>query len=91
MENIYKNCQSCGMPLKRDENGGGTNADGSKSTVYCSRCYQDGKYKEPNMTLEQMKTKVKQKLVEFGFPGFMAGFFTGKIPKLLRWKDQPPN
>ena len=29
----YKNCQSCGMPLRRDEKGGGTNADGSKSTI----------------------------------------------------------
>ncbi len=30
MQNRYKNCQSCGMPLSRDEKGGGTNADGSK-------------------------------------------------------------
>ncbi|WP_224768159.1 zinc ribbon domain-containing protein [Metabacillus idriensis] len=34
----YKNCQSCGMPLSKDEHGGGTEADGSKSTKYCSRC-----------------------------------------------------
>ena len=26
MEKVYKNCQSCGMPLKKDEKGGGTNA-----------------------------------------------------------------
>ena len=31
----YKNCQSCGMPLSRDPNGGGTNADGSASAMYC--------------------------------------------------------
>jgi hypothetical protein len=24
-------CQSCGMPLKQDPQGGGTNADGSKN------------------------------------------------------------
>lgn len=24
MEKIYKNCQSCGMPLKKDEKGVGT-------------------------------------------------------------------
>ena len=29
MTNESKNCQSCGMPLKRDAKGGGTNADGS--------------------------------------------------------------
>jgi hypothetical protein len=31
MEKVYKNCQSCGMPLKKDAKGGGTNADGSKA------------------------------------------------------------
>lgn len=36
MDTAYKNCQSCGMPMSRDEQGGGTNADGSKSTMDCS-------------------------------------------------------
>ena len=33
-------CQSCGMPLSRDSLGGGTNADGSSSTEYCSHCFR---------------------------------------------------
>jgi hypothetical protein len=33
-------CQSCGMPLSRDELGGGTNADGSRSTEYYSHCFR---------------------------------------------------
>ncbi|WP_307428899.1 zinc ribbon domain-containing protein [Bacillus sp. V2I10] len=37
----YKNCQSCGMPLYRDEHGGGTEANGTKSSKYCSHCYQN--------------------------------------------------
>lgn len=86
MEKAYKNCQSCGMPMKRDELGGGTNADGSKSLMYCSRCYQDGKFVNPDMTVDEMKTLVKGKLKEFGFPGFIAGIFTRKIPTLERWK-----
>jgi putative zinc ribbon protein len=84
----YKNCQSCGMPHKRDEKGGGTNADGSKSKTYCSKCYENGKFKNPNMTVDEMKTLVKGKLKEFGFPGFIAGMFTKGIPKLERWKNQ---
>ena len=32
-------CQSCGMPLKSDPGGGGTNADGTHSDEYCSYCY----------------------------------------------------
>lgn len=87
MEKSYKNCQSCGMPMKRDEQGGGTNADGSKSTMYCSKCYQQGKFTSPNMTVLEMKALVKAKLKEFGFPGFLAGVFTRNIPNLERWKN----
>lgn len=85
MSTIYKNCQSCGMPLKRDEKGGGTNADGSKSTMYCSHCYENGKYTLPDITVDEMKTRVKGKMKEMGF-GFMAGLFTRGIPKLERWR-----
>jgi len=85
MESAYKNCQSCGMPLKRDEKGGGSNADGSKSTIYCSKCYENGKFKNPDMTVDEMKILVKGKLKEFGFPGFIAGWFTKGIPNLKRW------
>lgn len=87
MEKVYKNCQSCGMPLKKDEKGGGTNSDGSKSTMYCSHCYEEGKFSQPNITAAQMQTFVKGKLKEMGFPGFLAGLFTKNIPKLERWRN----
>lgn len=86
MPKSYTNCQSCGMPLKRDEKGGGTNADGSKSTMYCSRCYEGGKFTLSNINVTQMQDLVKGKLREMGFPGFIAWFFTRSIPKLERWK-----
>jgi hypothetical protein len=88
MEATYKNCQSCGMPMKRDEKGGGKNADGSISVMYCSHCYQLGKFTMPDITLDQMKERVKQKIKEFGFPGFLAGLFTRNIHKLERWKNK---
>ena len=40
----YKLCQSCGIPLKKDKMGGGTNIDGSKSILYCSYCYVHGRF-----------------------------------------------
>jgi hypothetical protein len=82
----FKNCQSCGMPLSRDEQGGGTEADGSKSTMYCSHCYQGGRFTLPDLTAPQMQERVKGKMKEMGFPGFMTGLFTRRIPKLERWK-----
>lgn len=83
----YKNCQSCGMPLSRDEKGGGSEADGSKSLKYCSHCYANGQFTLPDITMDGMKDRVKGKLVEFGFPKFLTGLFTRNIPKLERWKN----
>ena len=85
-EKLFKNCQSCGMPLKRDESGGGTEADGSRSRTYCSHCYKGGEFTVPDVTAKQMQERVKGKMKEMGFPGFMTGLFARRIPKLERWK-----
>lgn len=82
----FRNCQSCGMPFGRDEGGGGTNVDGSKSTMYCSHCFQAGKFTLPDITAAEMRERVKGKLKEAGFPGFLAGLFSRKVPKLERWR-----
>lgn len=86
MNKVYKNCQSCAMPLNKDPKKGGTNADGSTSTMYCSYCYENGKFLQPNISVTEMQEFVKGKMKEMGFPGFLAGFFTKGIPKLERWK-----
>jgi hypothetical protein len=83
----YKNCQSCGMPLHRDEHGGGTNADGSVSTLYCSHCYQAGRFTLPDITPAQMQERVRLKLKEIGVPKIASWFFTRNIPRLARWRD----
>jgi hypothetical protein len=81
----YRDCQSCGMPLDRDPKGGGTEADGSLSTRFCSHCYVGGAFTLPDLTVDQMQERVRLKLMEMGFPRFLCGFFTRKIPKLERW------
>ncbi|MBI3586727.1 MAG: zinc ribbon domain-containing protein [Ignavibacteriales bacterium] len=84
MSETYKNCQSCGMPLSK--NPGGTEANGSKSTMYCSHCYQNGKFTLPDITLPQMQERVKKMMKEeMHIPGFLSFFFTRNIPKLKRW------
>ena len=86
MEQTFKNCQSCGMPMKKDPAGGGTKADGSRNKMYCSHCYEGGKFKQPDITVLQMQELVKGKLIEMGFPGFLAGWFSKSVPSLQRWK-----
>lgn len=49
-------CGSCGMPLLRDEDAG-TEADGSRSTEYCTYCYRDGGFTEPDLTREEAVEK----------------------------------
>jgi hypothetical protein len=82
----FKDCQSCGMPLSRDERGGGTNEDGSKSAMYCSHCYEGGRFTLPDITAGEMQERVKGKLKEAGLPGILAGLFSRKVPKLERWR-----
>ncbi len=80
-------CQSCMMPLSKDPHQGGTKADGSKSLLYCSMCYQSGEFRQKDMTAEQMQIFVAGKLMEGGLPKFLAKFFTRRIPKLERWRN----
>lgn len=82
-----KNCQSCGMPLKKDSNHGGTNADGSKSQMYCSHCYENGEFKRQNITATEMQEIVIDKMKSMGFPKFVAKIFTKGIPNLRRWRE----
>ena len=79
-------CQSCGMPLSKDPTGGGTEADGRKSAEYCSHCYRNGAFVQPDLTVTQMVGLVQGKLKEMHFPGFLARRFTKNIPDLKRWQ-----
>jgi hypothetical protein len=87
MERAYKNCRSCGMLMKRDQQGGGTNADGSRSPMFCSHCWQAGKFTLPDITAAGIWQLVKDKLKEFGLPRFIAWFFARGVPRLERWNN----
>ncbi len=50
-------CQSCAMPMQNPDDFG-TNADGSNNNEYCSYCFRNGKFTEPNMTVEQTDRKM---------------------------------
>ena len=86
MSKKNKYCQSCGMPMKSDPEKGGTNSDGSKNEMYCSYCYQNGSFTQPDITVDEMFEFVKGKLKEMKIPGFATGFMAKGIYKLERWK-----
>lgn len=56
-------CQSCSMPLVKDEDFG-TNADAGKNTEYCAYCFQNGKFTEPQLSQEEMIERVTDLMVQ---------------------------
>ena len=79
------------MPLSKDELGGGTEADGSRSTEYCCHCYPSGQFTQPALTAAEMVASVRHKLQSTGLPRFLARSMTKGIPYLRRWTQTPPS
>lgn len=81
-------CQSCGMPLVTKKAGDcrGTEFDGSKSNKWCVLCYVDGKFAEPDCTMDQMIEIVDKELKEQRSWFLMRWMARKQIPKLERWR-----
>jgi len=75
------------MPLDKDPQKGGTNLDKSRSDKYCSFCFQDGKFVDDGITLEQKIAKNIKIAVNMGMSKEKAQQMAESIlPKLDRWK-----
>lgn len=81
-------CQSCAMPLKYDPEDGGSEADGSRSTIYCSRCYGNGAFHFAGDDVRAFQAMVVDKMVENGWWRPLAYLMTRRIPKLERWSKK---
>ena len=84
----YKFCQSCGCPMSKDKNGGGTEKDGSKNPKYCSMCYENGHFLTPPEVnnAQKMQKFCIQQMRKSGMNSFVAWLATRGIPRLERWK-----
>ena len=79
-------CQSCGMPMEKDPELGGTNKDGTKNSIYCSLCYVNGEFIDNFASSKQMIHFVRDELKKQGFGYFKRWFYTSHISQLSRWK-----
>lgn len=77
-------CQSCAMPMQNPDDFG-TNADGSNNNEYCSYCFRNGKFTEPNMTVEQMIEKCAGIMKQIQMPQAQIEQTKTFIPMLKRW------
>lgn len=84
-------CQSCGMPLTKDEDCG-KHADGSTNYDYCQYCYKDGHFVQ-ECTMEEMIEHCSQFVDEVNkhmpepmtredYKQMMRGYF----PMMKRWR-----
>ncbi|GAA3876009.1 zinc ribbon domain-containing protein [Celeribacter arenosi] len=80
-----KQCQSCGMAMARDPEGGGTRADGTRTQEYCSFCYRDGEFLQPRISAHQMQKRSRQQMRDQGTWAPLAWLFARQIPHLKRW------
>jgi len=80
-------CQSCGMPLNFDPQKGGTNADNSRSTKFCSYCFTDGKFYDEGISLdEKIEKNVKIAVAKFNVSEEVARQNAlSVLPYLERW------
>jgi len=84
-------CQSCGMPLSKDPRHGGLEKDGTHSSKYCSLCYDDGVFLQPDIKVTSMQHLVIHALQQKGWPKPLAWLATRGIPRLERWAGPRPS
>jgi len=76
------------MPLEKEDDFG-TNANGSKSEEYCFHCFQNGKFLDEGITLQEKIDKNVKFAVQIGMSESKARKMASEVlPKLKRWKKQ---
>lgn len=73
------------MPLSSVELSG-TEKDGSRKKDYCKYCYENGQFTNPEITLEEMETRVKSKMEEMKMDSDTISMAVSSLPNLKRWR-----
>lgn len=83
---VGERCQSCGVPIGKTSAERGTHSDGRISEYYCARCYQSGKFTQPMISLDEMKTSSLSRMTHAGMPPVFAKWLVRDLRELRRWK-----
>ena len=78
-------CQSCAMPLERDEDLA-TNADGSKNQEYCCHCFKEGVFIDSDISMDRFIEKVSEIMKGMQMPDDVIIQTQAMIPTLKRWR-----
>lgn len=81
-------CQSCSMPLQSGDVLG-TEKNGDKSVDYCIYCYEEGVFKQPDLTMSDMIEVCVPHMVEDGMDEQAArDILLKQLPFLKRWSAE---
>lgn len=81
-----KMCQSCGLPFNEEHaHFIAKEPDGSKS-IYCTNCYKDGKFIDPDLSMEEMIDMIVPILGKSIGEEDARKVMTTLLPTLKRWK-----
>lgn len=79
-------CQSCGLPFNKEhEHFIAVEPDGSKS-IYCTNCYKEGKFIDPNISMEEMIELIVPVLGRAIGEEEARKEMAALLPTLKRWK-----
>lgn len=79
-------CQSCGLPFNKEHaHFIAAEPDGSRS-IYCTNCYKDGKFIEPDLSMEEMVEMIVPVLGKSIGEEEAREEMTSLLPNLKRWK-----
>ena len=79
-------CQSCSMPLTTALLG--TEKDGSPNYEYCKFCYQQGEFTHPDITMEEMISRMTAMMERKRLPEDILEAAISRMPHLKRWVQQ---
>ena len=85
MENMVHHCQSCYMPMDAEEKFG-TEGGGSRSEDYCTYCYQNGEFTNPQTLAEAVETNIPWWKNEDESDDVARERIMEIFPNLKRWK-----
>lgn len=75
------------MPLTRDSDFG-SDTDHNKSKEYCFHCFQNGKFLDEGITVEEKIEKNVKLAIKMGWSEEKARTMAqGLLPKLKRWQN----
>jgi hypothetical protein len=73
------------MPLSNPELLG-TEKDGSPKKYFCKYCYENGQFTNPHITLEEMKTRVRDQMKKMKIDDETIAIAVDSLPNLKRWR-----